>query len=177
MAGVFDRFPGLRLVLAEQGTGWIGDALDVMDNFAAHIARGNIGELRFLEPQTLEKSPTEYWQTNCAVAASFLHREDCERRARVGSDHIMWGSDYPHLEGTSPFSREAIRLTFAGVPEPEVRAMLGGTAAAIYGFDLAKLDEIAARVGPPVDEVATGLDVVPDGAQSLAFRDHAPANV
>ena len=177
MSGVFDRFPSLRLVLAEQGSGWIGASLDVMDNFAAHIARGNIGELRFVEPQLLERTPTEYWQANCAVAASFLHREDCERRERIGSDHIMWGSDYPHLEGTAPFSREAIRRTFAGVPEPEVRAMLGGNAAAIYGFDLGKLDEIAARVGPPVDEVAAGLDAVPEGAQSLAFNEHAPANV
>ena len=67
---------------------------------------------------------------NCAVAASFLHRDDCARRDRIGVDHIMWGSDYPHLEGTFPFSREAMQMTFEGVPHDEVAAMLGGNAAA-----------------------------------------------
>src|SRR5207249_1967009 len=89
------------------------------------------------------RMPSEYWRTNCAVAASFLHREDCARRSRIGVDHIMWGSDYPHLEGTAPFSHEAIRMTFAGVPEPELRAMLGGNAAEIYGFEFD--DELAER--------------------------------
>jgi predicted TIM-barrel fold metal-dependent hydrolase len=177
LAGVFDRFPGLRLVLAEQGSGWIRDALDVMDNFYGQLAHGNVGELRFAQPQLLDRMPSEYWATNCAVAASFLHREDCERRDRIGVDHIMWGADYPHLEGTSPFSHEAIRLTFAGVPEPEVRAMLGENAARIYGFDLPRLEPLAARFGPSVSEVAAGLDAIPEAAASMAFKPHAPANV
>jgi predicted TIM-barrel fold metal-dependent hydrolase len=177
LAGVFDRFPDLRLVLAEQGSGWIGDALDVMDNFYAQIAAGNVGVMRFVDPQLLERMPSEYWRSNCAVAASFLHREDCARRDRIGVDHIMWGADYPHLEGTTPFSHEAIRMTFAGVPEPEVRAMLGENAAAVYGFDLERLAPLAERFGPRVDDVMAGLDVVPEGAASMAFREHAPANV
>ena len=68
-------------------------------------------------------------------------------------------------------------MTFAGVPEPEVRAMLGGNAAAVYGFDVARLAPLAEQFGPTVDEVAAGLDAVPEGAASMAFREHAPANV
>ncbi len=177
LAGVFDRFPNLRLVLAEQGSGWIRDALDVMDNFYAQISQGNVGVMRFVDPQLLEHMPSEYWRTNCAVAASFLHREDCARRHGIGVDHVMWGADYPHLEGTTPFSAEAIRMTFAGVPEAEVRAMLGGNAARVYGFDLEQLDPLAAQFGPRVDAVMAGLDAIPEGAASMAFREHAPANV
>jgi predicted TIM-barrel fold metal-dependent hydrolase len=177
LAGIFDRFPGLRLVLAEQGSGWIRDALDVMDDLYGQLSQGNVGVMRFADPQLLERRPSEYWQTNCMVAASFLHRDDCARRHRIGVDHIMWGADYPHLEGTTPFSREAIRMTFGGVPEPEVRAMLGENAAAVYGFDLDELAPLAERFGPRVDDVMAGLDVVPDGAASMAFREHAPANV
>jgi predicted TIM-barrel fold metal-dependent hydrolase len=177
LAGVFDRFPNLRLVLAEQGSGWIRDALDVMDNFYAQISQGNVGVMRFVDPQLLERMPSEYWHANCDVAASFLHREDCARRHGIGIDHIMWGADYPHLEGTTPFSAEAIRMTFAGVPEAEVRAMLGGNAARVYGFDLDQLDPLAARFGPRVDAVMAGLDAIPEGAASMAFREHAPANV
>jgi predicted TIM-barrel fold metal-dependent hydrolase len=177
MSGIFDRFPELRLVLAEQGSGWIREALDTMDGFYPQIANGNIGELRFLQPQLLERMPSEYWQTNISVAASFLHRDDCARRDLIGVDHIMWGSDYPHLEGTAPFSKEAIRLTFAGVPEDEVAAMLGGNAARVYGFDLDALAPLAARVGPGVHAVEAGLDQIPDGATSMAFRKTVVSNV
>jgi len=148
-----------------------------MDQHYRRIAQGGVGELRFLEPSLLRRMPSEYWLTNCAVTASFMHRDDCAARAQVGADHVMWGSDYPHLEGTAPYSREAIRRTFAGVPEDEVRAMVGGNAARVYAFDLRLLQEIADRVGPSVDEVAAGLDAVPAGASSLAFEDRPPLNV
>jgi predicted TIM-barrel fold metal-dependent hydrolase len=177
LSGVFDRFPGMRLVLAEQGSGWIRNALDTMDQFYAQIARGGIGELRFVEPCLLGKMPSEYWETNCAVAASFMHRSDCERRALIGSDHVMWGSDYPHLEGTAPFSKEGIAKTYAGLDADEVQMMLAGNAARVYGFDLDVLAPLAAEFGPGVDEVAAGLDKVPVGATSLAFRDRGTVNV
>jgi predicted TIM-barrel fold metal-dependent hydrolase len=177
LAGVFDRFPNLRLVLAEQGSGWIRGALDVIDHMYTGIANGGIGELRFLEAVLLEHLPSEYWASNCSVAASFMHVDDCVRRGEIGSDHIMWGSDYPHLEGTFPFSNEAIRRTFAGVEPAEVHAMLAGNAAALYGFDLAALEPLAAQYGPRVDEVALGLDTIPEDASSLAFRDLPPLNV
>jgi predicted TIM-barrel fold metal-dependent hydrolase len=177
LSGVFDRFPGLRLVLAEQGSAWIRGALDTMDQFYAQLARGNVGELRFVEPQLLERMPSEYWERNCFVAASFLHRDDCARRDLIGTHKVMWGSDYPHLEGTFPFSEEGIRMTFAGVDPAEVHAMLAGNAAAVYGFDLEALAPLAARHGPRVDAVAAGLDAVPAGATSMAFRARATTNV
>lgn len=177
MSGVFDRFPGLQLVLAEQGSGWIRSALDTMDQFAVRIRAGNIGELRFVEPYIMQKKPSEYWRDNCAVAASFLHRDDCLRRDQIGQDKIMWGSDYPHLEGTYPFSKEGIRKTFAGLDPHDVAAMLGGNAARIYGFDLDELRPLADRYGPTVDEVMGGLDRVPEGATSLAFLDRVVSNV
>ena len=71
----------------------------------------------------------------------------------------------------------SIRLTFAGVPEAEVRAMLADNAARVYGFDLALLEPLAARFGPRVGDVQAGLDAVPAEAASMAFRPHAPANV
>ncbi len=177
LSGVFDRFPGLRLVMAEQGSGWINNALVVMDQFYRQIAAGGVGELLFLEPCLLGRLPSEYWATNCFVTASFMHRDDCLERDRIGVDHIMWGSDYPHREGTTPFSEEAIRSTFAGIAPAEVHAMLAGNAAAIYGFDLEFLGRLAATFGPRVEAVSAGLDAVPDGASSMVFRPRPPINV
>ncbi len=169
MSGVFDRFPQMRLVLAESGAGWIPHALDTMDRLYAKLSGGNVGELPFIAPFLLERKPSEYWKTNCWVGASFMTREDCLDRHEIGLDRIMWGSDFPHAEGTYPFSTEAISHTFAGVEPAEVRQMLGGTAAALYGFDLEILAPLAARYGPRVDQVSAGSDVPPEST-SLAFE-------
>jgi hypothetical protein len=78
----------------------------------------------------------------------------------------MWGSDFPHLEGCWPYSRQHLRLAFAGVPEDEVRAMVGANAARVYGFDLDALAPLAAEIGPTPAEVAEPLDPedIPDDA-------------
>jgi predicted TIM-barrel fold metal-dependent hydrolase len=47
-------------------------------------------------------------------------------------DHLMWGSDYRHTEGTFPHSRRQIAKYFTGVPEGEVYKMVAGNAAALY---------------------------------------------
>ena len=177
LSGVFDRFPGIRLVLAEQGSGWIKAALDAMDQHYQSLAGGGVGELRTMQDHRLKKLPSEYWHSNCYVAASFMHPYDCSRRDLIGSDRVMWGADYPHLEGTYPYSKEAIRLTFSQVDPDEARSLLGGTAAAVYGFDLDALSPLAAECGPGFDEVAAGLDRVPADARSLAFRERPPLNV
>ena len=48
----------------------------------------------------------------------------------------MWGSDYPHDEGTFPHSREVIDRTFSELPEEETRKIVGENAARLYGFPL-----------------------------------------
>jgi hypothetical protein len=50
-----------------------------------------------------------------------------------------------------------LRYAFGGLPEDEIRAIVGGTAAKAFGFDLAALQTLADRVGPTVEELATPL--------------------
>ena len=50
----------------------------------------------------------------------------------------MWGNDYPHAEGTFRGSRELIAKLFAGVPDDERDAMVGGTLGELLGFDGAR---------------------------------------
>ena len=57
----------------------------------------------------------------------------------IGVDNMMWGSDYPHSESTFPQSRKILAEILAGVPEDEQARIVGGTAARVYGFDVAKL--------------------------------------
>ena len=115
------------------------------------------------------KGPSEVWRENCFVGASFMRPHEAPLRDRIGLDKIMWGSDYPHDEGTHPYSREGLRIAYAGLPSEEIAAMVGGNAARVYGFDLERLDQIAARVGPTVQELDEPLKETPAGATSPVF--------
>lgn len=84
----------------------------------------------------------------CLLGASCMPRREVEMPHEIGLGNIMCGSDYPHPEGTWPTTREQMAEVFRGVPDAELAAMLGGNAMRLYGFDAAKLGEIAARIGP-----------------------------
>ena len=92
-------------------------------------------------------------------------------RHKVGVDKIMWGSDFPHSEGTFPFTKEAFRLMFTDAPIDETRQIAGATAAALYGFDPVALSEAAARVGPTIEEISRPLDAIPEGARRIVSFD------
>jgi hypothetical protein len=117
----------------------------------------------------LSLTPTEYFHRNVWVGASFLRPIECTKRYEIGVDRIMWGSDYPHAEGSYPHTTEALRFTFHDVPEPEVHQMLGTTAADVYDFDLAALRPIADRIGPVVGDVKVPLETFPEGSTCNAF--------
>ena len=110
----------------------------------------------------LPLSATEYFHRNCWVGVSQPTPEDAATREQIGADRFMWGSDYPHDEGTYPFTREHLRQLFHATPEAEMRAILAGNAAQLYDFSLAALAPIADRVGPTVKEIATPLDRLPE---------------
>jgi hypothetical protein len=74
----------------------------------------------------------------------------------------MWGSDYPHDEGTFPYTTLALRQVFHDWPEGQLRKVLADNAADIYGFDLEALAGPASRLGPAVSEVAQPLTELPD---------------
>jgi predicted TIM-barrel fold metal-dependent hydrolase len=171
-SGAMDRHPDLTVVFTEQGAGWIPATLDSLDVAAARYAREGSAIARFAGPTagSLSLTPSEYWARQCYVGASFMRPVECAERHDIGVDRIMWGSDYPHLEGTGPFTREALRYTFSDVPPEEVAAILGGNAAAVYGFDLGALQPLTDRIGPTVAEVAEPLGAVPAGASSTVFE-------
>ncbi len=169
LAGVFDRFPRLKLVFAEAGSSWVPNTLRAMDVIQARQESGNIGVMTIREPFRLKRKPSEYWQTNCWLGSSFMTRGDAEDRATIGVDKIMWGSDFPHEEGTYPHSREALAHTYSGIDPAEVRQMVGGNAARVYGFDLGKLQAIADRIGPKADAVYAGIESIPSPTTSFAF--------
>jgi len=159
-SGVFERHPGLRYIITEQGFGEILDQLPKHDGIHAMLsgssdnpntaaARELVGDYIDCLPLT----PSEYLRRNAWIGASFMSAADAARRHEFGVDRIMWGADYPHTEATWPESRARIADAMVSVPIDEARRMLGLNAIDVYGFDAQLLAEVADRLGPRVSDV------------------------
>jgi predicted TIM-barrel fold metal-dependent hydrolase len=171
LSGVFERFPRLNFVMTEAGCAWLPALLKQLDSTLARIAAtGRTGELRYTEEHVLKRSATEYFHQNCWMGVSQPGPADAEARDVVGRGRFMWGSDYPHNEGTAPYTREHLRLTFHDAAEDELRAILGGNAARLYDFDLAALAPLAERFGPTVEELSRPLTEFPDAPNEALLK-------
>lgn len=173
-AGVFERHPKLHLALAEQRTHWAGPLLREMDSI--YLWNGN----RHLH-KTLPQKPRDYFRRNCFLGASFMSRLEVEVRDEPGVDKIMWGSDYPHQEGTWPWTNKALQWVFGGsnASNAEIRAMVGENAARCYHVDLDAARKQAERIGPTESFVRRPIDVgelplFEDQMNSWAFRQVGP---
>jgi predicted TIM-barrel fold metal-dependent hydrolase len=148
LGGVFDRHPDLRLVMTEVRLDWIPANLQHLDElFEAH---------RHEVPA--KRPPSDYWRDNCLAGASFVHKVEVEMRHEIGVEQIAFGRDYPHPEGTWPNTPDWMRDAFAGVPENELRLMLGENMIRYFDLDRAALTPIAEKVGPTVQELTRPVD-------------------
>jgi len=169
MSGAFERFPRLTFVVTEAGASWIPTTLRQLDGLHMAMQMGRTGEVGFDPEAALPMKPSEYFARNCWVGASFPSPVEGQARDRIGIDKYMWGSDYPHHEGSPPFSRESLRRAFAGVEPAVMHRILAANAAEVYGFDLDKLAPLAAQHGPTVAELAEPYEGIPKGATSPCF--------
>jgi predicted TIM-barrel fold metal-dependent hydrolase len=163
LSGVFERFPRLKVVLTEAGCAWVPPLLDRLDWALESIRKtGATGEIRYGDEHVLPRSATDYFRQNVWMGVSQPGPEDVAARQKIGLDRFMWGSDYPHDEGTHPYTREHLRARFSDVDPSELKLFLSENAAKLYDFDLDALAPLAAEFGPTVGEVATPIDAIPD---------------
>jgi predicted TIM-barrel fold metal-dependent hydrolase len=160
LGGVFERFPRLQVGFTEQLARWIPHELQRLEDILSDKSFTAINRLREVR-KVLTLTPREYWQRNCFVGASFMSRGEAEQRQQIGLRNILWGSDFPHPEGTTPVTIDALRYSFAQVPPNELRLILGENAARVYRFDLSRLAPLAAVVGPELATIAQPLTQPP----------------
>jgi len=146
--GVFERFPSLKAMIVEGGTmfmfpSWLrlmdfqyneGEISAKLGNFKGHLSM----------------PPSDYFRRNIGIGASCVRRADIDMRHEIGLDRIMWGSDFPHPEGTWPNTAKYFRETFSGLPAADGRKLLGENAVEFYGLDREKLQAVADEIGPDV---------------------------
>jgi predicted TIM-barrel fold metal-dependent hydrolase len=131
-SGVFERHPRLTLAIVEFELSWAPHLLATMDY--TYRERHEEAIHRFRDGLR----PSDFFHRN--VVLSF--QEDAigiRLRDVIGSDNMMWGSDYPHSESTFPRSRKILADILAGVPADEAARIVGGTTARVYGFDVARV--------------------------------------
>jgi uncharacterized protein len=118
--GLFDRFPALRIYWAENNIGWLPFYFEQMD---LEWERNHFWAERLYGVKKLQRRPSEYIKEH-AIWGFFDDPIGVKLRDEIGVDHIVWGSDFPHVVTTWPNSREILDRETAGVPEIEKRKML-----------------------------------------------------
>jgi hypothetical protein len=155
---------------------WLPRGLETLDWFYGRMTMGGAAEANFFGAAAagMSMTPTEYFHRNFWVGASFLRATESAVRHEVGVDRIMWGDDYPHSEGSYPYSSLALRAAFGECDPTETAKMLETNAASLYGFDLDALRTIGDKIGPTVEDVATPLAVsdYPTDSTCNAFDRH-----
>jgi Amidohydrolase len=124
-----------------------------------------------LAPGKLPMAPSEYWHRQGYVGSSMMSDLEIGMRDQLGVEKLMFGTDFPHGEGT--WGKTTLYLqalcSNAGVSEAEARKILGENAVALYGLPGADLQAIANRVGPSVEEVLTKSDQPITDLHHLAY--------
>ncbi len=128
--GVLDRNRSAKVAFIEAGASWLVALAERMDEVAEAHAR-------FVHPK-LSRTPSQIIDDQ--VYASFQHDRACITAAAAGlagAKNVMWGSDYPHSEGTFPISRPIQEELFDGLTVSEnIRDdILGLNGARLFGIE------------------------------------------
>jgi predicted TIM-barrel fold metal-dependent hydrolase len=126
-SGYAVRYPELKIAMSEGGIGWVAMLLDRLDNIVdrSGYALDTFGDLR----------PAEVLRRNfwfCTIDDP----STIDTRHRIGVDHVMVETDYPHGDGTWPDTQRLIADVWGHLPDDELRLMCHENAARLYRHPL-----------------------------------------
>lgn len=124
-SGVLERHPGVRLVLAEAGLGWLPYIIDRMDH--EWVKHGDIVGRLATPPSELVRR--QVWITFEEEKHADLYI------GMIGSDRVMWACDYPHPDSTWPESRAVIARDMGSMAPDDVRRITSDNCRTLYRFD------------------------------------------
>jgi predicted TIM-barrel fold metal-dependent hydrolase len=175
-SGVFERHQKLKLAMTEvqkpTSRWW-----PVLASYYDELWMANKDLLK----GQLPSPPSEYFTRNLVNGNSLLFLAPREVDIAISDGYaanIMWGSDYPHGEGSWRMAKAdeeetnvvtALRHAFATTPPDVARRMAGETAVDVYGLDRAKLAGVAKRINAITPRrVQTPLERIPEEWAQLA---------
>jgi hypothetical protein len=131
-AGLFDRFPGVNLVMAHGDAAWVPSMIEGADN--AHINPRGQPPSSLPNPDWL---PSDYIRRHCWF--TFQHdRIAVSNRNTIGLAHLLWASQFP-LDGSDwPSDRRRAELVTQNVAPHDQVPLLATNCAKLYrlpGFE------------------------------------------
>jgi predicted TIM-barrel fold metal-dependent hydrolase len=126
--GVFDRFPGVRLVFAHANAGWTFHWLEFMD--IAYVRHKHLDIYKLADPDAL---PSEYIRKH----AWFTFHQDrpaVKYRSKVGLTNLLWASYFPTEESDWPDNRQQAMRVTNEVCNVERQWLLAENTARLYGL-------------------------------------------
>jgi predicted TIM-barrel fold metal-dependent hydrolase len=125
-SGILDRHPGLRIGWFEGGINWVPSAIQDAEHIAASFH--HLGNLE------VQHEPKWYWENH--MCASFVVDPlGLELIDRIGVDHVMWSTDFPHNESTYGYSNESLASVVDAVGAEDAVAVVGGNIKRYLGLD------------------------------------------
>jgi hypothetical protein len=124
--GVLDRNPKAHILFAEHSAGWLWGLAERMDEVYNGHAPSISPKLSRLPSQIVRD------QVHCALQND---TGSIATRRGVGIEALLFASDYPHSEGTFPFTRNVVDKMMAEHPDASMDdfvAVLGGNAAKLF---------------------------------------------
>jgi predicted TIM-barrel fold metal-dependent hydrolase len=116
--GLLTRFPRLKFVLVENGGGWVPGMLHRLDHTYEQM------------PQAFAELPSDTFKRSFWMHP--FHEEDPRGLvALLGSGHVCFGSDFPHVEGLSDPLSYIDELD--GLPDRDVARIMGGNLIDLLG--------------------------------------------
>jgi predicted TIM-barrel fold metal-dependent hydrolase len=140
LSGVFDRHPGLKLFFAETRLGWVPFWLESADLwYQRHLTWAQ----EYLGFKPLKQLPSEYIKQHILWSIQY-ERVPLEIRHRLNVDHIMFASDFPHIECEWPNSRQTLDRVYTDIPEDEKQKIWAGNAVRFFKLDQPAESRVAA---------------------------------
>ncbi len=151
--GVAERYPDLHFALIEFNAHWLASLVGSMDKCwitgIGQDADWWLGVWNDEVPAAEQSGIARLFRLNEKWPYPLMPSEYVKRQFHVsfqddpvavacrhitGLSSIVWGNDYPHAEGTFRGSQQLMHQLFAGVPDDERAAMVGGTLGDLLGF-------------------------------------------
>ena len=142
-SGVFDRFPSLKVFFAETRLGWVPFWMEHADLWYQRHLSWAEDQLGF---KPLARLPSEYIKEHILFSVQY-ERVAVELRHHVGVDHIMFATDFPHIECEWPDTKPIIEKIYADVPEDERHQIWAGNAVNFFKLQQTARNKEPAPVG------------------------------
>ena len=130
-SGVCTRYPDLRIALSEGGVGWVAMLADRVDFVLDHSASGSESGAWTDTLKPSEVLARNFWFCTIDDPSSLD-----SAIARVGADHIMVESDYPHADSTWPDTQELVHQRLGHLPADTIAQLTHGNAEALFRWPL-----------------------------------------